>query len=86
VDVGRLPRELLVGFPGGGERIVTAVGRRDVKSVLREAGVPVWERASVPLVSTPQAALLAIADLWCSDDLHPVNAGARRGRFVWQQQ
>jgi len=53
VDLARLPRVLAVRLPTGGERLLQKAGHRDVKDLLREAGVPSWERLRVPLLFAP---------------------------------
>ncbi|WP_245391772.1 tRNA lysidine(34) synthetase TilS [Salinicola aestuarinus] len=50
-SVTELPTTFTVTLRQGGETLVVeGRGRRDVKRLLQEAGVPPWERASVPLV------------------------------------
>jgi len=46
----RLPGPLSVRLRVGGERIDLGGGRRALKKVLQERGVPPWERARLPLV------------------------------------
>ncbi|NND45519.1 MAG: tRNA lysidine(34) synthetase TilS [Xanthomonadales bacterium] len=60
--------ELQVTFRCGGERIRISdrTPRKSVKSVLREAGLPPWQREIVPLVFAGDR-LLAVADL-CLDN------------------
>ncbi len=81
LDLARLPALLTVGTRQD-------VGRRtpvcDLKSLLRESGVPAWRREAVPLLFE-SARLLAVADLWCDPSLKAVVGSARRGRFVWRR-
>jgi tRNA(Ile)-lysidine synthetase-like protein len=93
VDCARLPPTLAIEFRRGGERVPGAAGHRDVKSLLREAGIPEWQRAQVPFICAPaapeagqMARLLAIGDLWVAPELLPQDLDAERGRFIWQPQ
>ena len=54
----------------GGERIRAGLGRhhKDVKDILREAGIPPWLRPAVPLLYT-QETMLAVGDLVISAQL-----------------
>ena len=77
----------------GGELLVSGGCRRDVKSLVREAGIPVWQRAQLPLVWAPgrdaascAAELLAVADIAIADTVRWREKGGRRGRFIWQQE
>ncbi len=61
----------------------------DVKSLLRESGVPGWERERLPFVHDPRAdaragSLIAIGDLWLATAVRAGVATRRRGRFVWR--
>ncbi len=42
--------ELEIGYRAGGETVVTPAGRRPLKKLLQERGVPPWERERLPLV------------------------------------
>lgn len=59
---------LLAHARRGGERIALPgrVHRHSLKNLLQELGVPPWERARLPLLSSPQGELLAVGDLVCS--------------------
>jgi tRNA(Ile)-lysidine synthase len=87
VDLVRLPDVLQLRWRGGGEGIIAGGLQRDVKSLLREAQVPVWQRAAVPLLAgEPDEAspLLAVADIAVADTIRAANASVHRGRFIWQ--
>lgn len=61
-------RTLVVHARHGGERI-TLPGRAHhtrLKQALQDAGVPPWERASLPLLSAPDGELLAAGEQICS--------------------
>ncbi len=68
----------------GGERIHTRSSghHRDVKDILREAGIPPWLRPSVPLLYT-QENMLAVADLVISTTLDKW-LKKNRSRLAWQ--
>ncbi len=92
VDLDCLPRLLELRWRAGGEHLATGGCRRDVKSLLREAGIPEWRRAQVPMVWAPEreagavaAELLAVADIDIADTVRWREKGGRRGRFIWQQ-
>ncbi len=65
--VGTAPLEhpVVVHARQGGERIALPGRERThvLKHVLQDLGVPAWERARMPLLSTPQGELLAAGDL-----------------------
>ena len=91
VDTRALPATLQLRVRVGGERVVRAGVHRDVKSVLREAGLPAWLRELVPFIYAPRDAgagdagsLIAIGDLWIDERLRPRKPGAGCGRFIWQ--
>ena len=84
VDLARLPVRLDVGMREDAVAAPRAARHCDVKSLLREAGIPAWRRAQVPLVHG-DGILLAVGDLWSAECLRPRAAGAQRARFVWQQ-
>jgi tRNA(Ile)-lysidine synthase len=84
VDLARLPGRLDVGMRDDTAPAPAAGRHCDVKTLLREAGIPAWQRAQVPLVHG-DGILLAVGDLWCAEWLRPRAAGAQCARFVWQQ-
>lgn len=66
------PPPIRVSTRQGGERVRFAAGEhsRALKTWLQEQGVPPWERALLPLVYRQEKAiteLIAIGDLWCSE-------------------
>ncbi len=66
--VGGFGRSLLVHARRGGERI-TLPGRSHshaLKQVLQDLGIPPWQRARLPLLSTADGELLAAGDSICS--------------------
>jgi tRNA(Ile)-lysidine synthetase-like protein len=73
-------------------RSAHGAGGVDVKSLLREAGVPSWLREGLPFLHDPRVqedtagALLAIADLWLADAVRASPATRHRGRIVWQER
>jgi tRNA(Ile)-lysidine synthase len=84
IDLSRLPARLDVRLR---DDTAPDAGRNrdcDVKSLLREAGIPAWQRAQVPLVRAGDA-LLAVADIWCAERIRARTGDAQRARFVWQQ-
>ncbi len=40
-----------VGFRRGGERVALPGGRRSLKSLMQEHGIPPWQRAQIPLIA-----------------------------------
>lgn len=66
----QLPDVLGVRFRRGGEtvRLTDAGHRRDLGRLFQEAGLPPWERGRLPLVFDPDDRLVAVADLWLSDE------------------
>lgn len=58
-----------VRFRSGGEklRLPGRKGRHSLKNLYQEAGIPPWERQSIPLVYL-DGRLAAVADLWISAD------------------
>ncbi|WP_280546356.1 tRNA lysidine(34) synthetase TilS [Halomonas sp. 11-S5] len=93
VSLGRFdgaPVRLKVGPRQGGERLrLPGRGRRDLKRLLQELGVPPWERgrllvvreggASVAVLD-PQARWQALADGWVSRDAAPGGSPHSAGR------
>ncbi len=66
------PPQIRISTRQGGERVRFAEGEhsRALKTWLQERGVPPWERAALPLVyrqGPGGSELIAIGDLWCSD-------------------
>ena len=92
VDLSRLPLQLWLTARRGGERLLTGGQHRDVKDLMREAHIPDWQRAQLPLLcegagSGPAPAtvpLLALADLAVADDIKAGANSVRRARFIWQ--
>jgi tRNA(Ile)-lysidine synthase len=80
VDLAKLPERLEVRWRAAGG--VRKSGC-DLKSLLREAGIPAWQRSRVPLIYSGDA-LLAVGDLWCDPRIRARAPGAGRARFVWQ--
>ncbi|WP_196800078.1 tRNA lysidine(34) synthetase TilS [Thioalkalivibrio thiocyanoxidans] len=62
LDVGP-EEELEVGFRQGGETVVTPAGRRPLKKLLQERGVPPWVREHLPLVRRRRDGYV-VAILW----------------------
>jgi tRNA(Ile)-lysidine synthase len=64
IDLARFDGEVRVRSRAGGERFQVALDRprRALKSVLRDAGIPPWERGGLPLVFCGDA-LAAVAGL-----------------------
>ncbi|MDQ3510868.1 MAG: tRNA lysidine(34) synthetase TilS [Pseudomonadota bacterium] len=87
IGADRLDEPVIVHGRHGGERIVLP-GRTHshaLKHVLQERGVPPWQRARMPLASSADGELLAVADL--------VNCarferwlGERGARLVWRME
>ena len=74
----------------GGERVRLRTGSpsRPLKKWLQEQGVPPWERARLPLVfagSGSAEELIAIGDLWCSEQ-YSEGAHAARWRLVVRRE
>jgi tRNA(Ile)-lysidine synthase len=89
LDLARLPAEFAVRMRAAGRASAPEDQRIDVKSLLRESGIPSWRRAELPFLHDPRAAsvdasLLAIADLWHANAMRATPASRRRGRIVWQ--
>ena len=90
VDLDRLPQTLWLSERQGGERLLIAGQHRDVKDLLREAQVPQWQRAQLPLLSAAAAAdeagalCLALADLALADHIKADVNSLHRARFIWQ--
>lgn len=65
----RLPEALTVRFRSGGERIrlPNAGHRSELKKLMQEAGILPWWRSRLPLIYAGEA-LIAVADMWISDE------------------
>jgi len=91
VDLSRLPAQLWLIARQGGERLLTGGQHRDVKDLLREAQIPDWQRAQLPLIcagSGPGPArgpLVALADVALADGIKADANSVRRARFIWQR-
>lgn len=79
---GEPPSPLHVRFRRGGEtiRLPGTAHRRDLAQLFQESGLPPWERGRLPLVVAQDGTLLAVADLWTSEEGHTLFA--RLGRYV----
>ena len=68
----------------GGERLRTRAGGplRELKDVLREAGVPAWDRAALPLVFAGPV-LAAVPGIASDPDYAAAPGGAPGVRLVW---
>jgi tRNA(Ile)-lysidine synthase len=84
IDLDALPEELEVTWRRGGERLRVRPGapRRALKSLLREAQVPIAERARLPLVRAA-GELIAAGDLWVDAAVRAGPAARRRARLLW---
>jgi tRNA(Ile)-lysidine synthase len=85
LDLDALPERLVVAWRRGGERLRLRRGgpRRTLKSLLREAQVPLAERARLPLIFAGDA-LLAAADRWLDESLRAPPGARHRGRLYWR--
>jgi len=81
-----LQAEVTVRFRSGGEkiRLPGRAGRHALKNLFQEAGIPPWERESLPLVYLDDQ-LAAVADQWISAAFYDETAGACI-RLAWQNQ
>src|SRR6185437_9344639 len=86
IDLDALPPQLVIAWRRGGERLRVRRGgpRRMLKSLLREAQVPLAQRARLPLILAG-GALIAAADLWIDDSVRAPAEARRRGRLVWHR-
>ena len=84
VDLDALAPTLTLRARRGGERLRPVRGgpRRALKSLLREAHVPVGQRAQLPLIFAGEQ-LVAAADLWLDESVQAHGASRRRARLVW---
>ena len=80
----QLPTRLHVRFRRGGESLrLSSGGRtRELRDLFQEAGIPPWKRGRMPLLFDADDRLVAVADVWLSEDgaalLAPLG-----GRIVW---
>ena len=86
VDLEKLPPCLAVTWRCGGERLRVRQGgpRRALKSLLREAHVPLADRVRLPLILA-DGALVAAGDLWIDESVRAPSEARHRGRFVWRK-
>jgi tRNA(Ile)-lysidine synthase len=86
IDLDALPPRLAIAWRRGGERLRVRRGgpRRALKSLLREAHVPLAERARLPLILA-DGALIAAADLWLDESVRAPPEARHRGRLVWRK-
>ena len=77
--------EVKVKFRSGGEKICLPgrAGQHALKNLFQEAGIPPWERESLPLVYLNDQ-LAAVADLWISAAFYNENADACI-RLTWRK-
>ena len=77
---------LRVRWRRGGERlrVRSGEGRRALKSLLQEAGVPPGERARLPLVFCDET-LVAAGDLWLDARVRAAAGSRRRARLTWNK-
>lgn len=84
IGADALPALCVLHSRTGGERI-TLPGRghsHALKHVLQQLGVPPWQRAQLPLLSTPEGEVLAAGDLAYSSDFDSW-LRQRQARLVW---
>jgi tRNA(Ile)-lysidine synthase len=86
IDLDALPPRLAITWRRGGERLRVRRGgpRRALKSLLREAHVPLAERARLPLILA-DGALIAAADLWIDESVRAAPEARHRARLVWRK-
>ena len=82
LDLGKLPPQVIVRKRQGGETLRPSVrGRtRTLKSLLRESGLPLAARESLPLIFSTDA-LLAVADRWIDASVQAGRASRERARL-----
>jgi tRNA(Ile)-lysidine synthase len=78
----RLPPRLQWRFRNGGERIELRVGRKSLKELLREHGIPAWQRARLPLLYA-DGRLIAVPGVWLAPQVR-ADESAQRGRLLWR--
>lgn len=78
VDV---PRNWVIRFREGGERFAAGKQHKSLKNYFQERGVVPWMRVHVPLLYRADR-LLAVGDLWQSDDIGTDDLG-NGVRIVW---
>ena len=78
--------EIMVKFRRGGEKIGLPgrTGRRSLKNLYQEAGIPPWERRSIPLLYI-DGHLAAVADLWVSAEFYKSKNGPCL-KLVWEKE
>ncbi len=86
IDLDALPPRLAIAWRNGGERLRIRRGgpRRPLKSLLREARVPLRERARLPLILAG-GTLIAAADLWIDVSVRAPPEARHRGRLIWHK-
>jgi len=86
IDLDALPRRLAITWRRGGERLRVRRGgpRRALKSLLREAHVPLADRTRLPLILA-DGVLVAAADLWIDESVRAPPEARHRGRLVWRR-
>jgi tRNA(Ile)-lysidine synthase len=80
--LGRLPQRLELRFRSGGERLAMAGGHKPLKDLLREQGLPPWQRERLPLIYAA-AELVAVANLWVAPAYLSSAGSKQRARFHW---
>jgi len=67
----------------GGEkiRLPNREGHHALKDLFQEAGIPPWERQSIPLVYLNDE-LAAVGDLWISADFYQMNTDSTCVRLI----
>jgi tRNA(Ile)-lysidine synthase len=83
VALDLLPPRLQWRFRNGGERVALRVGRKSLKELLREHGIPAWQRARLPLLYAGER-LIAVPGLWLAPQVRAEASTARRGRLLWR--
>ncbi|MGR9114317.1 MAG: tRNA lysidine(34) synthetase TilS [Gammaproteobacteria bacterium] len=78
--------EITVRFRSGGEKIGVPgrKGRHSLKKLYQEAGIPPWERPTIPLIYMDNQ-LAAVAGLWVSDRFFKAKNGPCI-QLVWSKQ
>lgn len=85
IDARRLPCPLWLRPAPGAGALRQNGHERALGEVLRDAQVPSWARAGVPLLWDAQR-LLLVADLACDDEVLASGEAGERLRFFWQQE
>jgi tRNA(Ile)-lysidine synthase len=89
LDLDRLPGTIAVRARAPGRDREPGGRSVDVKSLLRESGVPHWERDRLPFLHDPRAdaregSLIAIGDAWLATSVRAGAESRDRGRIVWR--